>query len=184
MKKLSCKIKLSVKDLCFLALLTAITVILALFATIRIGNMIKIPLKFISVFITGVFFGPLWAGVSAAVGDLINSLLMPVGPFMPQIMMVEFFGGFVFGLFMYNSHEDTRLYALRVILCVLAQFAIDMFLTPVFLVQAGYFPDYSVAIAIRLPASLIKAAIQTVVLAAGKNYLKIFTKYMRVNDEK
>ena len=109
MKKISYKLKLSVKDLCFLAMLTAITVILALFATIRIGNMIKIPLKFISVFITGVFFGPVWAGVSAAIGDLMNSLLMPVGPFMPQIMMVEFLNGFAFGLFMYNSHENTRL---------------------------------------------------------------------------
>lgn len=182
MKKIP--VKLSVKGLCFLALLTAITVILALFATIRIGNMIKIPLKFISVFITGVFFGPVWAGISAAIGDLMNSLIMPVGPFMPQIMMVEFLGGFGFGLFMYNSHENTRFYILRVIFCALVQFIIDMFLTPVFLVQVGYFPDYSAAIAIRLPASLIKAALQMLVMVGGKTYLKVFTKYMRINDEK
>ncbi len=184
MNKYFSKVKLSVKDLCILALITAITVILALFATIRIGNIVKIPLKFVSVFITGVFFGPLWAGISAAIGDILNSLLLPVGPYMPQITMVEFLCGFVFGLFMYNSHEDRRFYLTRMVLCVFCQFIIDMFLTPVFLVQAGYFPSYITAISIRFPASLIKSAIQTVVLAMGKNYLKIFTKHMRKNDEK
>ena len=77
-----------------------------------------------------------------------------------------------------------KTHGFRATLCVLVQLAIDMFLTPVFLVQAGYFPNYSAAIVIRFPASLIKAAIQAIVLAAGKNYLKIFTKYMRDNDEK
>lgn len=184
MNKILGKIKLSVKDLCVLALLTAITVILALFATVRIGNIVKIPLKFISVFITGVFFGPLWAGVSAAIGDILNSLLMPVGPFMPQITMVEFLYGFIFGACLYNAHKDGRFYLTKAILCVMCQLAIDMFLTPVFLVQAGYFPGYLAAITIRFPTSLIKAALQFVVIAMGKNYLKIFTRYMRVNDEK
>ncbi len=168
------KLKLSVKDLCVLALLTAITVILAIFATIRVGNMIKIPLKFISVFITGVFFGPVWAAISATLGDVLNALIAPVGPFMPQITMIEFISGFIFGLFMYGTHESKQLYALRVILCVVMQFMLDMFFTPIFLVQVGYFPSYLSALAIRLPASLIKAALQTIVLFMGRAYLKRF----------
>ena len=157
--------KLSTKDLCALALLTAITVILALTATIRIGNYIKIPLKFISVFLTGVLFGPLWAGASAAVGDIFNALFSPVGSFMPQITLVEFLSGFLFGFFIFYA---------KACLCVLAQFMLDMFVTPIFLVQVGIFPSYGSAIAVRFAASLLKAAMQSAVLLSGKAYLKFF----------
>ena len=174
--------KLSTKDLCALALLTAITVILALTATIRIGNYIKIPLKFISVFLTGVLFGPLWAGASAAVGDIFNAFFSPVGSFMPQITLVEFLSGFLFGFFMFGTQKNQNRFYAKACLCVLAQFMLDMFVTPVFLVQAGIFPSYASAIAIRFAASLLKAAMQSAVLLSGKAYLKFFAGRVARNN--
>jgi len=79
---------LKTKKLCRLGLLTAITVILAMFFTFRIGTMIKIPLKFVSVFITGVFFGPIWGGVVGALGDFFNAVLMPVGAYIPLLTLI------------------------------------------------------------------------------------------------
>ena len=166
-----------------LALLTAITAVLAMFATLRVGNFIKIPFKFISVFLTGVLFGPIWAGISAAFGDILNALIMPVGPFMPQITFIEFVSGFIFGLFMFKTHTNQKYFYLKVILCVFTQFLLDMFLTPIFLVQVGIFPSYSAALAIRLTASVFKAAIQALVLLFGKTYLKLFIRYMGNNNE-
>ena len=91
--------KLTAKKLCILAMLTALTVVLAVYGTFRIGNVIKIPTKFITVFISAALYGPIWGGVVAAIGDLLNSFLMPVGPWLPQITIVEFLCGFMFGLF-------------------------------------------------------------------------------------
>lgn len=165
----------STKDICALALLTAITVILAMTATIRIGSYIKIPLKFISVLITGVLFGPFWAGASAAVGDIFNAIFSPVGSFMPQITLVEFLSGFLFGFFMFGIHKNQAHFYVRAFLCVLFQFLLDMLVTPIFLVQAGIFPSYSAAIAVRFAASLLKAALQSAVLLSGRAYLGLLS---------
>ena len=44
------KNRISTKKICTLGLLTAITVTLGVFATFRVGNLMKIPMKFITVF--------------------------------------------------------------------------------------------------------------------------------------
>ncbi len=183
MKRFINTFKLSARKLCILALLTAITALLAMFATIRVGNIVKIPLKFISVFVTGVFFGPFWAGISAAFGDILNALLMPVGNFLPQITAIEFVSGFVFGAFMFNTHENNNGYFLKAILCVIFQALIDLFLTSAALVQVGIFPSFTVAFNLRVIATLIKTILWAIVLFSAKGYLLLFSKYMGEKHE-
>jgi len=148
--------KLNAKKLCVLAMLTALTVLLAVYGTFRIGNIIKIPTKFITVFIAAAMYGPLWGGVVAALGDLLNAFLMPVGPWLPQITAVEFLYGFIFGLCFYKKSETSYLW--RTILCALLLTAIDLLLVSYLLVGIS-FPSYAVALVTRLPASAIKLAL-------------------------
>ena len=54
--------RLCVRDLCILGLLMAITVLLSVFCTFRIGTLVKIPMKFISVFVVAAIYGPVWGG--------------------------------------------------------------------------------------------------------------------------
>ena len=89
------KRKISTKKICTLGLLAAITVILGLLATFRVGNLMKIPMKFITVFITGVLYGPISAGSVAAIADLIEASKMGINP---MITAVEFLCGFTFGI--------------------------------------------------------------------------------------
>lgn len=167
---------LKTKKLCRLGLLTAITVILAMFFTFRIGTMIKIPLKFVSVFITGVFFGPVWGGVVGALGDFFNAVLMPVGAYIPLLTLIEFLCGFTYGALLFNI--DKRKSFLPVTICLILQFLIDEFLTPVILVQCGIFPDYSFALITRTPASILKVAIQGIAIYPCKYYLKYIRRFM------
>lgn len=171
--------RLSVKELCELALLTAITTLLAIYATFRIGNSVKIPLKFISVFATGALFGPVFAGLTGFLGDLLNALLVPVGAYLPQLGFVEFVSGFIYGLFFYKRYNFSRFYVVRLILCVIAQALLDIFVTTYFLTAAGYFPTFIAAIPIRLPATLVKMLVQSVVIFAGASYLPVFAKQVR-----
>ena len=89
---------LKVRDICILGLLMAITTLLSVFCTFRLGTVVKIPLKFISVFMTAILYGPLYGGLVAAIGDIMNCILAPSGPIIPQITVIEFISGFTFGI--------------------------------------------------------------------------------------
>ncbi len=158
--------QLSVKGICTLGLLLAITVLLAVFGTFRIGDTVKIPTKFISVFVAAAAFGPVWGGICGALGDLLNAVLAPVGPLLPQITMIEFLSGFVYGLFfMKSGRYDKTEFAVRVVFCVFVQMFVDMVLTTAVLaLWLGYFPGFWVGFVIRLPAGLVKAALQLCIL--------------------
>lgn len=163
--------KLSVKDICVLGLLIAITTVLAVFCTFRVGEIIKIPLKFISIFITAVLYGPIYGGMVAALGDLMNCLLAPSGAILPQITLIEFMGGFVFGMFFYGGDISKKSYIIRAVFCTAVLFFIDMFVTTaVFAWWLGWFPTFGVAFVSRIPAGLIKAVLHfTVILALNSN---------------
>lgn len=167
---------LSVRKLCTLGLLTAITVILAIFCTLRIGDTIKIPFKFISVFLTSAIFGPWWGGTVAALGDILNTLIVPVGAFNPFITCVEFLYGFIFGIFFYRHSQKGKGYLLRTVLCVIIMFLIDIFITSFILTCFGYFPSFTVAVAGRFLAGIIKASIHGIFIIVSQSYLNQFKK--------
>lgn len=148
----------SVKKVCALGLLTAITIILAMFCTFRVGNFIKIPFKFISIFVTAAAFGPFWGGTVAAIGDIFNAAFT-VG-INPIITVVEFLCGFVYGVLFYKRPFKGKGYILRVLLCTVIMFLIDIFITSYILTSMGIFPSYSLAIAARFLAGILKAVLQ------------------------
>ena len=170
--------RLSVKDICTLGLLFAITVVLAVFGTFRIGDAVKIPTKFISVFVTAAIYGPVWGGMCAATGDLLNAVLAPVGAMLPQITLVEFVSGFAYGLFFIKSGEYSKPdFALRVTGCVLAQFCVDMVLTTAVLTYwVGYFPQFKTAFLFRLPAGLVKAVLQLMLIMPCRGLIERIKK--------
>ncbi len=169
---------LSVKDICLLGLLVAITALLSIFCTFRIGTVVKIPLKFISVFITGALYGPIFSGFVAATGDLLNCLLAPSGPIIPQITIIEFLSGFMYGLLFFKSNLSKKSYIVRTILCVGIQFLIDMFLTTaLFSLWLGWYPSFAVAFGARLVAGIIKPILQTAVLLTCRGYIEKLRRF-------
>ena len=164
--------KLSVKDICVLGLLIAITIVLAVYCTFRVGEAIKIPMKFISIFIPAVIYGPFYGELVATLGDLFNCLLAPSGALLPQITLIEFLNGFVFGIFFFRQNISSRSYLLRTVACVLVLFGVDMVLTTAVLsLWVGIFPSFGVAFATRIVAGVIKAALHFIVIFALKGYL-------------
>lgn len=156
--------RLSTRDICILGLLASITALLSIFCTFRIGTVVKIPLKFISVFVTAALYGPLWGGICAALGDILNCLLAPVGPFVPQVTALEFASGFLFGLFFLKNTTKNK-HIVMSIFCVLAQLFLDLIInTAVFTFSLGWFPSFWTAFCIRIPASLIKFLLNVAVL--------------------
>ena len=164
------KRKFTTRKICLLGVLAAITAVLGIFATFRIGNQIKIPLKFITVFMTGAIFGPVSGGAVAAVADVLNAVLVPVGPIMPQITAVEFLYGVIYGAFFYKAVEN-HWYYLRAALCCILQFVISITLMSWILTGIGYFSSFSAAIAIRMPAALVTLALHMFVMCGGRKLI-------------
>lgn len=168
--------KLTVKKLCVLAMLTALTAVLAIYCTFRVGTLIKIPLKFITVFISAALFGPVWGGVVALLGDILNAVLMPVGLFLPQVSAVEFLYGFIFGLFYYKKYNKG--YIKNTILCALLLTLIDLFLMSYILTTVGIFANFAMAVTMRFAASLIKFALYILICLLLKKHLVSFERLM------
>ena len=165
--------RLSVKDICVLGLMIAITIVLAVYCTFRVGEAIKIPMKFISIFVTAVLYGPVYGGLVAVLGDLLNCLIAPSGAFLPQITLIEFLNGFVFGIFFFKQNISPKSYIFRTVACVLILFGIDMLLTTAVLsLWVGIFPSFGVAFAARIVAGIIKAVLHFIVIFALKGYLE------------
>lgn len=171
------KRRISTRRLCLLGIFTAITVILGIYATFRIGNQIKIPLKFITVFMTGAIFGPLWGGIVASIADIMNALLVPVGPLMPQITAVEFLYGVLFGAFFYKAHNN-GFYYLRAAICSFVIFAVGITLMSKILTDIGYFASFISAVMIRLPAAVITLVMHIAVLCAMKRFIFKIREYI------
>ena len=162
--------KFTIKRIAVLGVLTAITVLLAIYATFRVGNQIKIPLKFVTIFITGALYGPLSAGLVAAATDLLNAFLVPVGPPLIQITIIEFLYGVMFGIF-FKCAKNNNFYYVRALLCSLGQFLTGLFLTTFVLLKVGYFASFTSAIIIRLPALILTFVIHVAVLCILKNFI-------------
>ncbi len=156
--------RISTKKICTLGLLTAITVVLGIFATFRVGNLIKIPMKFISVFLVGVLYGPFAAGGVAAVADLIEATKMGINP---MITAVEFLCGFIFGVCFYKV-QDNKKYYLRALICAILQFLIAFFVMSSILASMGIYAGFWAAVWMRLPQMIILFVLHMAVMCSTK----------------
>lgn len=105
-KRLS-KTPFSVRILAQVSLLVALEIVLSRFLSIN-TQVVKIGFAFVPVVICAAAYGPLWAAVAAALGDLIGAILFPVGPFMPGITLTAFLRGAVLGFAYYGLEVKVK----------------------------------------------------------------------------
>lgn len=99
-KKLS-KTPFSLRILIHVSILIALEVTLARVLSIN-TQVIRIGFSFIPIVVCAAAYGPMWAGVAAAMADIIGALLFPMGPFMPGITLSAFLRGAVLGFAFYG----------------------------------------------------------------------------------
>lgn len=92
-------IRMNIKSVSVIGVLVAMEIILARFFSIHTWNL-KIGFSFIPVVVAAIFYGPVTAGLVAAIGDILGAILFPVGAFFPGFTITAFAAGVVFGLFL------------------------------------------------------------------------------------
>ncbi|MBS5522742.1 MAG: folate family ECF transporter S component [Clostridiales bacterium] len=105
----------TVRKITILGMLLAAQVVAGLFVSISLP-IAKIGFIFLPIAITGILYGPIWCGLSAAVGDIIIAMLGPYGYF-PPMTISALLSGIIYGIFLYRKKANTA----RILVCVLTE---------------------------------------------------------------
>ena len=151
-----------------MSLLVAVEIILSRFLSISAWN-IKIGLSFVPIVVAAICFGPLEAGIVAALSDLLGALLFPIGPYFPGFTLTAFLTGCVFGLFLKKNPNWLR--------CI-AAVAINQFLLSLFLNTLWISMLYGSPFVPLLETRLIQCVLLFAVQLIGvRIILSVFERY-------
>ncbi len=151
-------------NLCCLGLLIAIQVVLARFAVIPIGDMMRFSVSFIPVVIAARKFGILASTAVYGLGDLVGAIVFPTGgAFFPGYTLTAAIVGLIFGLYLKPSKkEETRLSKnVKIVLSVLSTQLVGSFLLNSFWRSFQTGTPYGAVLMTRLPQCLVSAVIQS-----------------------
>lgn len=170
--------RLTVKQMCTLAMLVAVTVVLSYVSGhLRIGNSVKFSLSFISVYVSGALFGPFWGGFVGAAADIVSHFVNPVGAYIWQFTLIELVYGASYGIFFYRGagKKQRRLWP-AVTACALGQGLISLFYKTYVLTELGFMPSiYEVNVYARLLPVIVMAAFKlAAIYLIEKKYINMF----------
>lgn len=151
-----------------IGLFIAIEIILTRFLSIN-TPLVRIGFGFLPVAMLGILYGPLWAGLAYALGDIIGIMLFPSGAFFPGFTLSAALTGLVYGLIL---HKKTVTWQRTVVAAAIVCFGINLILDTFWLyilmdeAVIGILPT-------RIVKSLIMFGIQTITIPLVWNkYLK------------
>jgi ECF transporter S component (folate family) len=161
-----------VRTLVFMALFIAMNIVLTRFLSIT-TQIVRIGFGFLPIAFAGIMFGPLAAGVVAAVADVVGVMLFPAGPFFAGFTLSAFLGGVIYGLFLHKKPTITR----TILAVLLIRIFIDLGLNTLWLSML-YGKGWMVLISTRLIASAIMLPIQVILIYTLWNYVGKRIKYL------
>ena len=124
--------KITLRQLTVSALLIALDVVFSRVLAINTPLM-KIGLGFAAVALSAMLYGPLWAALTAALGDLIGALLFPTGAYFPGFTVTAALTGLIFGLFLYRREKSwLRAFLAALCNCLLVTFLLNTLMIAVF----------------------------------------------------
>ena len=170
--------KITLRQLTVSALLIALDVVFSRVLAINTPLM-KIGLGFAAVALSAMLYGPAWAALTAALGDLVGALLFPTGAYFPGFTATAALTGLIFGLFLYRREKSwLRAFLAALCNCLLVTLLLNTLMIAVFFrsspaelagadfVRFMELTSLKALLAARIPQFFIMLAVQTLVLAA------------------
>lgn len=148
-----------VTSLCATAMLLALKSVVSLFR-IQISNILEIGFSHLVSGITAFYYGPVMAGFAGILGDTIEYLFRPTGPYFPGFALNEFVIGFVYGSFFYKK-KITLSRVILARLCVVL--LVEVCMTPLWL-NILYGKAFIALVSARITSQIIKFPIDCILL--------------------
>ena len=150
---------ISLRQLTVSALLIAFDVIFTRLLAVN-TSLVKIGFGFAAVAVSAMLYGPAWAALTGALGDLVGALLFPIGMFWPGFTVTAALTGLIFGLCLYRrpTHFGNAFLA-AFLNCFLVTLVLNTAQIVVFLHAslAALLPS-------RIPQFFIMTAVETIVI--------------------
>lgn len=140
-----------VRNLSVMAMMLALGVALGFYATVQVGDYLKIGFAFIPNELTGMLFGPVAGGVVAALADIVKYLVKPAGAFFPGFTVSALIGGMIYGAALYKKPLSLkRIIAANTLVTVFVNLLLNTYWLTVL---------YGNGFAALLPARIVKEAL-------------------------
>lgn len=112
------KNKITTEMLVIMSLMIALQIVLSKILSINI-SILRIGFGFLPIAILAILYGPLWAGIAYAIGDLIGAFIFPTGPFFIGFTISSFLSGVILGVVLYKKEVTfMRAFIASAILCL------------------------------------------------------------------
>ena len=144
----------STRMLTTLGILIAIEIVLSRFLSINAWNL-KIGFSFVPIVIAAILYGPLAAGIVAALGDFLGAVLFPIGAYFPGFTLTAFLTGCLFGLLLHKQQSIVNI----VIAVLINQFILGLLLNS-YWISVLYGSPYVPLLATRVVQSVVLTAVQ------------------------
>ncbi len=128
--------------------------------SIDFGPLLRINFAFLTFALSGFLYGPLVAGMTATVVDIIGYLLKPTAPYFFGYTLNAFLNGFLYGLWLYERQVKLwRCFAA----CLTSMVVVSFLLNPLWL-HIQYGEAFWALVALRVPKNAILLPINTLLL--------------------
>ena len=166
--------KFHVKKLIQIALLIAIEIVLTRLCSFQ-ALTLRISFGFIPIALTGMMYGPIWAGCAALIGDLIGVMLFPTGAFFPGFSLTAFLTGVTYGFFLHDKDDWWRIIVSVGIISVFLHVCLDTFW--LYLITGR---GYLALLLPRILKNTIMAPVQVLLLRLLSSRVYVLVKKMSV----
>lgn len=157
---------LKIRDVMFVGLFISLEIILTRFLSIPF-TIVRISFGFIPIAICAILFGPVMAGVAAAIADVLGMLIFPKGAYFPGFTLSAFISGFLYGLILYKKKITiVRTFFAMLIVTVVCSFVLNT-IWLIFLTGNGAYAILTV----RLITYSIFLPVQTIVVYFTWKYI-------------
>ena len=119
--------KLTTEMIVAIAFMVALEIVLSKLVSVNI-SFLRIGFGFLPIAILAILYGPIWAGVGYAIGDVIGGFLFPTGAFFPGFTVTAALTGVIFGLVLYNKKITfVRALIASALVCILCNLLLNTF---------------------------------------------------------
>ena len=166
--------KFDVKKLIQISLLIAIEVILTRFCSIQ-TPIVRIGFGFLPIAMIAMMYGPLSAGISYVVGDILGMLLFPSGAYFPGFTLTAFLTGLTYGVFLYNKPATwSRIIGAAMTVCLIINLGLDTYWLSIIMGKG-----YLALLPTRIIKTVIMIPVQTLII--GIIWKKVVVKIMKIS---
>lgn len=170
--------KISLKKLIILAALVALNVIFTRLLAVN-ASVFKLGVGFAAVAVCAMLYGPAWAALCAALGDLVGALLFPTGAYFPGFTLTAALTGLIFGLLLYKKRPSFG----RCFLAALADGVIVTLILNTLMISLVFGPKFMPLLYTRLAQFAAMLIIETALLAAIGRSDAMWTKILEIREK-